>query len=80
MLKELFKRVQEVKKVEGEEVPSLSIELFDVGLVYELSKSELIALLKESIYLLRDELGDEIENKLIENIVYWNEEIFQDEE
>lgn len=78
MLKELFKRVLEVKMVEGEGTPSLSIELFDAGLVYELSKSELIALLKESIYLLRDESGDEIENKLIENIVYWNEELFEE--
>lgn len=69
-IKELFERVEKRKQEEKTKC-CLSIELGGFE-VYNLNKDELVILLREAIYL----LGDDGEEKLIENIKEWNEELF----
>ena len=79
MLKQIIKNVKEEKRIRGSEFPALSIELFDGGSFYDLSKEEVRALLQEAIYLLRDK-DQNAENELIENIEEWHAELLEDEE
>lgn len=79
-LKTLFTEVKEAKakaeKVRGvKNEPALSIELFDAGKVYNLSKEELKALLQEAIYLLRDKTKN-AEEELMEAVEEWHPELF----
>ena len=79
MLKQLIKNVKEEKRLNGENYPSLSIELFDNRSFYELSKEEMRALLQEAIYLLRDK-DQNTENELIAKIEEWHAELLEDDE
>ena len=84
MLKQLFNEVKEektrIEKTTGEvSYPSLSIELFDAGRVYNLSREELKVLLQEAIYLLRD-YKKHAEEDLMQLVEEWHPELFEEDE
>lgn len=84
MLKQIIKNAKEEKarneKIKGEKnYPALSIELFDAGKVYDLSKEEMRALLQEAIYLLIEK-DQNAEDELIEKIEEWHPELVEEDE
>ena len=83
-IKKLFEEVRKERELDEKlklhKNPHLSIKLFDEGLAHQLSKSELVILLKETMYLLRDkdECNEELEEELMEQVEEWNEELFEE--